>query len=50
MKTYKFFTGVREYNININFVPMFKVLTYAEVTQEDIDGWNEIIKIGRAHV
>ena len=42
MKTFKFLTRPRDYNITVNFVPMFKVSTHDNITQSDIDKWNDI--------
>jgi hypothetical protein len=44
MKTFKFFGKLKDYTVNIQHVSMFKVYTYNEVTQSDIDKWTKLIE------
>ncbi len=44
MRTFKFFDKPRDFTISIQHVPMFRVYTFNEVTQEDIDKWTKLIE------
>jgi hypothetical protein len=43
MRTFKFFAKLKDYTINIQDVPMFKVYTYGEVTQKLIDEMQNLV-------
>ncbi len=44
IKQFKFLTKLKDYTVNVQFISMFRVFTYDEVTQEDIDKWTQLIE------
>ena len=44
MKTFKFLTKLKDYNVYIQDILMFKVYTYDEITQSTIDKMQELIR------
>ena len=44
MKTFKFFGKLKDFNVHVQNVPMFRVHTFNDVYQTDIDKWTKLIE------